>query len=107
LSFFTIFFFCFDNNPLDLIVIVIPPFRRRQFPLPFYCKKNQIKWKKKGNQSGIYHVPGGQYYDVTNAEEWFCSTAEAEAAGFREKIKKKEPVLGFSFKSKTERKFGY
>ncbi|MBS2970375.1 thermonuclease family protein [Metabacillus sp. KIGAM252] len=37
----------------------------------------------KGNQSGIYHVPGGQYYEVTKAEEMFCSTAEAEAAGYR------------------------
>jgi micrococcal nuclease len=37
----------------------------------------------KGNQSGIYHVPGGQYYDITNAEEMFCSEAEAVAAGYR------------------------
>lgn len=37
----------------------------------------------KGNQSGIYHVPGGAFYDVTKAEKMFCSRAEAEAAGFR------------------------
>lgn len=37
----------------------------------------------KGNQSGIYHMPGGQYYEITKAEEWFCSPAEAEAAGYR------------------------
>jgi micrococcal nuclease len=37
----------------------------------------------KGNQSGIYHVPGGQYYDITKAEEMFCSEAEAVAAGYR------------------------
>lgn len=37
----------------------------------------------KGNQSGIYHVPGGQYYDITKAEETFCSEAEAVAAGYR------------------------
>ncbi|MED4401371.1 thermonuclease family protein [Metabacillus fastidiosus] len=37
----------------------------------------------KGNQSGIYHVPGGAYYEVTKAEEMFCSPEEAEAAGYR------------------------
>ena len=45
----------------------------------------------KGNisRSGrIYHVPGGQYYDRTRidvgkGERWFCSEAEAQAAGWR------------------------
>jgi hypothetical protein len=46
----------------------------------------------KGNisQSGerIYHVPGGAFYDrtiisVTKGERWFCSEAEARAAGWR------------------------
>jgi micrococcal nuclease len=37
----------------------------------------------KGNQSMIYHVPGGQYYEITKAEEMFCSEAEAVAAGYR------------------------
>src|SRR5215203_551215 len=38
----------------------------------------------KGNgESGIYHVPGGQYYDVTNPEECFASEADASAAGYR------------------------
>ena len=31
----------------------------------------------------IYHVPGQQYYEMTVAEEMFCSKEEAEAAGFR------------------------
>jgi endonuclease YncB( thermonuclease family) len=36
----------------------------------------------------IYHVPGGQYYDRTRinpskGERWFCSEAEARAAGWR------------------------
>ncbi len=48
--------------------------------------------KIKGNigRSGerIYHVPGGQYYDRTKinpskGERWFCSEAEAIAAGWR------------------------
>ena len=45
----------------------------------------------KGNISSngrIYHVPGGQYYDRTginesSGERWFCSEAEARAAGWR------------------------
>ena len=36
----------------------------------------------------IYHVPGGQSYantviDPTRGERWFCSEAEAQAAGWR------------------------
>ena len=46
----------------------------------------------KGNisQSGerIYHVPGGDFYgrtviNVAKGERWFCSEAEARAAGWR------------------------
>jgi hypothetical protein len=37
----------------------------------------------KGNQSGIYHVPGGQFYDRTNAEECFASESAAQDAGYR------------------------
>ena len=48
--------------------------------------------KIKGNISArgerIYHVPGGEYYNATQintskGERWFCSEAEAEAAGWR------------------------
>ena len=36
----------------------------------------------------IYHVPGGKYYEQTviepeKGERWFCSEAEASAAGWR------------------------
>jgi hypothetical protein len=36
----------------------------------------------------IYHVPGQRYYDETrisfsHGERWFCSEAEARAAGWR------------------------
>ena len=36
----------------------------------------------------IYHVPGQEYYDETkispgHGERWFCSEAEARAAGWR------------------------
>lgn len=45
----------------------------------------------KGNISGsghIYHVPGSEYYEQTRintskGERWFCSEAEARAAGWR------------------------
>ncbi|WP_342047210.1 cell envelope integrity protein TolA [Bacillus sp. OTU530] len=39
----------------------------------------------KGNaNSKIYHVPGGQYYDKTQDDiVWFCSEADAQAAGYR------------------------
>jgi len=46
----------------------------------------------KGNVSTqgerIYHVPGQRYYDQTrisaaHGERWFCSEAEARAAGWR------------------------
>ena len=43
------------------------------------------KGKIKGNaNSRIYHVPGGSYYESTKDNiVWFCSEAEAEAAGYR------------------------
>jgi hypothetical protein len=38
----------------------------------------------KGNaSSGIYHVPGEDYYDVTDPEECFATPQDAEAAGYR------------------------
>lgn len=43
------------------------------------------KGKIKGNaNSKIYHVPGGSYYEgLKDNVVWFCSEAEAEAAGYR------------------------
>lgn len=37
------------------------------------------------NQQGekIYHAPGSRWYDLTDAESWFDSIEEAEAAGYR------------------------
>ncbi len=38
----------------------------------------------KGNvSSGIYHVPGGRFYQRTKAERCYCDTAAAEADGLR------------------------
>ncbi len=51
---------------------------------------DQCRIKGNISRSGerIYHVPGGQYYDRTKispskGERWFCSEAEATAAGWR------------------------
>lgn len=39
----------------------------------------------KGSKSKIYHVPGSKYYDkITSVVQWFKTTKEAEAAGYRE-----------------------
>ncbi|MBU2285148.1 MAG: thermonuclease family protein [Gammaproteobacteria bacterium] len=44
----------------------------------------------KGNHSRrgdwIYHLPGMPYYDATRAEAYFCTEAEARAAGYRRAI---------------------
>jgi hypothetical protein len=37
----------------------------------------------RGSHGWIYHLPGMPYYDQTRAEEWFCTEAEAQAAGYR------------------------
>ncbi len=38
----------------------------------------------KGNaESGLYHAPGGRWYDSTVAEFWFADEAAAEAAGLK------------------------
>lgn len=42
----------------------------------------------KGNaQSGIYHVPGGQYYHATRPERCFATEANAVTAGYRKSTK--------------------
>jgi endonuclease YncB( thermonuclease family) len=37
----------------------------------------------RGSHGWIYHLPGMPYYDRTNPEEWFCTEAQAQAAGYR------------------------
>ena len=48
----------------------------------------RIKGNISSNGDRIYHIPGGRFYDRTRidpakGERWFCSEAEAEAAGWR------------------------
>lgn len=56
------------------------------------CQTPPAGCRIKGNINSrgekIYHVPGGRYYDQTviepeKGERWFCSEAEAVAAGWR------------------------
>jgi len=47
------------------------------------CANPQIKGNINSRGEKIYHLPGGQYYDITKAERWFCTEEEAQAAGFR------------------------
>jgi hypothetical protein len=42
----------------------------------------------RGNaKSMIYHVPGGEFYDRTNAEDCFASEFDAQAAGYRRSLR--------------------
>ena len=42
-----------------------------------------IKGNRNNRGEWIYHLPGKPYYDQTQAEEMFCTEAEARAAGYR------------------------
>lgn len=46
----------------------------------------RIKGNRNRKGQWIYHLPGMPYYDVTRAEDFFCSEAEARAAGYRRAI---------------------
>lgn len=75
----------------------VPPWEWRQgqrSPTQRAAPRATGSWAEcliKGNISRnghIYHVPGGRYYDRTRidtsrGERWFCSEAEARAAGWR------------------------
>ncbi len=57
---------------------------------PAFAQPNGCDIKGNVNTKGerIYHVPGQKYYDDTviqpsHGERWFCSEAEARAAGWR------------------------
>ncbi|MGI8998719.1 MAG: hypothetical protein ACR2GO_03320 [Candidatus Limnocylindria bacterium] len=42
----------------------------------------------KGNApSGIYHVPGGRYYDLTKPEDCFATDAVARSYGYRRSVR--------------------
>lgn len=47
------------------------------------CENPLIKGNINSRGERIYHVPGGQFYEQTIAEEMFCTEEEAVAAGYR------------------------
>jgi endonuclease YncB( thermonuclease family) len=64
----------------------LPPEARP--PSPSTPQQCRIKGNINGHGERIYHVPGQTYYDQTvidtaNGERWFCTEAEARAAGWR------------------------
>jgi endonuclease YncB( thermonuclease family) len=61
---------------------------KREQPSPQVSTTCQIKGNISSKGERIYHVPGGRWYDATKiteskGERWFCSEAEARAAGWR------------------------
>lgn len=46
----------------------------------------QIKGNHSRRGEWIYHLPGMPYYDETRAEAFFCTEAEAQAAGYRRAV---------------------
>lgn len=63
--------------------------QRLQSPPTSSQKPSACQIKGNISRNGrIYHMPGGQYYgrtriDTSRGERWFCSEAEAQAAGWR------------------------
>lgn len=56
--------------------------------LNFDNQKCLIKGNISSSGEKIYHIPSGQFYDRTvitesKGERWFCTEAEARAAGWR------------------------
>jgi micrococcal nuclease len=47
------------------------------------CENTEIKGNISSHGDKIYHVPSGQFYQITKAEELFCTEADAVNAGFR------------------------
>lgn len=58
------------------------------FSMPAQAEQCNIKGNVSTQGKRIYHMPGQRYYDETSissshGERWFCSEAEARAAGWR------------------------
>ncbi|PAL18293.1 thermonuclease family protein [Peribacillus simplex] len=47
------------------------------------CNDPQIKGNINSKGNKIYHIPSGQYYEITKPEEMFCTEKDAQDAGFR------------------------
>lgn len=86
----------FKRKYIHIILVLILLFNLTAFGCSSNKSSNTSNTKTiektiKGNISSsgekIYHVPGGQFYDVTKAEEWFATEEEAQAAGYRKSKK--------------------
>ncbi|HEX5968871.1 MAG TPA: 50S ribosomal protein L17 [Intrasporangium sp.] len=64
-----------DAPAVDLPAGAAPPNEDGSAPEGYTVKGNA--------NSGLYHEPDGQWYEQTDAEFWFKSAADAEAAGFK------------------------
>lgn len=64
------------------------PHQRQAGPVRRWERDAQCLIKGNRNRKGewIYHLPGMPYYDATRAEEYFCTEADARAAGYRRAI---------------------
>jgi hypothetical protein len=65
-----------------------PELPRLQSLVPASSGSCDIKGNISESGERIYHLPNNRYYDVTGIDEsrgerWFCSEAEARAAGWR------------------------
>lgn len=47
------------------------------------CSNPEIKGNINSKGDKIYHIPSGEYYDITKEEEMFCTEQDAVDAGFR------------------------
>ncbi|WP_375088301.1 thermonuclease family protein [Peribacillus sp. RS7] len=47
------------------------------------CNNPEIKGNINSRGNKIYHIPSGQYYEITKPEEMFCTEQDAQEAGFR------------------------
>ncbi|WP_057912283.1 thermonuclease family protein [Peribacillus muralis] len=48
------------------------------------CSNPKIKGNINSKGNKIYHLPSGQYYEITKPEEMFCTEQDAQEAGFRQ-----------------------
>jgi endonuclease YncB( thermonuclease family) len=60
-----------------------PPVRQQRVERDGQCL---IKGNHSRRGDWIYHLPGMPYYDATRAEAFFCTEAQAQAAGYRRAI---------------------
>lgn len=71
-----------------MIRITVALFSALLLSAPAIAETCNIKGNVSTRGERIYHVPGQKYYDDTrisasHGERWFCSEADARAAGWR------------------------